>query len=79
MSATAHPPVHHPIAELDAVEFTVPVGPWPAGTEAVVLEVFDQGALVEVADQDGQTLDLLSVPWPALKRRPEPRQERLAV
>ena len=43
------------IAELDAVVFTLAVGRWPAGTEGVVLEVFPSGALVEVADDDGQT------------------------
>lgn len=44
---------------------------WPAGTEGTVVDAFESEALVEIADEDGATLDLLSVPYSALKVRGE--------
>jgi hypothetical protein len=59
------------ITELDGVEFIAPIGAWPAGTRAVVLERIGDGALVEIAGTHGRTLALLCVPWSALRRDPK--------
>jgi hypothetical protein len=67
------------IRELDVVEFTVEAGRWPAGTRATVLEVLAAGALVEIDDDRGHTLELLSLPWDAVRPVRAADQGRLAV
>lgn len=46
---------------------------WSAGTEGTIVETYDEGALVEMADDEGRTLALLSVPYSdiALARDPQ--------
>jgi hypothetical protein len=56
-----------PIGQLDVVRLKEAVGPWPAGTEGTVVEVYDDGALVEIANADGETLDMVSALYGALK------------
>lgn len=50
------------IKENDAVELRKPVGDWPTGRIGAV--VFEKGTwkLVEISDDRGQTLDVISVP-----------------
>jgi hypothetical protein len=64
---------------LDIVEFRVGVDSWQAGTTATVLEVAGDSALVEVSDEQGRTLDTISVPLSAVRRLDAPDQRRLAV
>ena len=51
---------------LDIVELRSDTGRWPTGTVGTVLEVSAEGALVELADERGHTLDLLTLPTLAL-------------
>jgi hypothetical protein len=67
------------IRELDVIELAVAAGRWPAGTRATVLEVFADGALVEIADERGHTLDMVSLPWSVLLPVPIADQRRLVV
>jgi hypothetical protein len=53
---------------LDVIELSVAVGAWEAGTIATVLEVASGSALAEVSDEDGRTLDVLTVPLEAATR-----------
>jgi hypothetical protein len=39
---------------------------WPAGTVGVVIEPFDDAALVEISGEYGVTLAKISVPYPKL-------------
>lgn len=64
---------------LDVVELREPRGQWPAGTVGAVVELFPAEALVEIADEDGKTLELLSVPYEALRAQSsEPARRRAA-
>lgn len=36
---------------------------WPVGTEGTLVEMYSEGGVVEIADEDGRTLDLLTVPY----------------
>jgi hypothetical protein len=56
----------------DVVELREPRGAQPAGAVGAVVELFPTEALVEIADEDGKTLELLVVPYEEL-RIPEPR------
>jgi hypothetical protein len=67
------------IRELDIVELVVEAGRWPAGTRATVLEVFADGPLVEIADERGHTLEMLSLPWSGLRAVRIADQRRLVV
>jgi hypothetical protein len=60
------------IKENDAVELRKPVGDWPTGKIGAV--VFEKGSwkLVEISDDRGQTLDVISVPEPDLQLVDEP-------
>jgi hypothetical protein len=51
---------------LDVVELRAESGRWPAGTTGTILEVRDDTTLVEIADDRGHMLDLLTVPAAAL-------------
>jgi Domain of unknown function (DUF4926) len=39
---------------------------WSAGTTGTIVEAFEDGALFEIADEDGCTLAMLPVPYDAL-------------
>ena len=65
---------------LDVVGLLIASGRWEPGTVGTVIEAFDDGALVEIsADEDGRTLDLLSVPYDAIHPVEIPGQTHLAV
>jgi hypothetical protein len=53
--------------ELDVVKFLAPVGDWPAGTTGTVVDAFTDGGIVEVSDDEGRMLDLVSAPYTALE------------
>lgn len=55
------------IAELDVIELRLPIGQWAAGTRGTVHEVRRDALLVEIADEDGVTRDLISVPVDAAR------------
>ena len=64
-------------ALLDVVELREPRSGHPAGTVGAVVELFATEALHELADEHGQTLELLSVPYDALRAHvPEPARRR---
>jgi len=50
------------IGELDVIELRLPVGPWDAGTRGTVHGVRPDALLVEISGDDGETLDLITVP-----------------
>lgn len=62
------------ISELDVVELGVQTGRWPAGTEGTVLERRDESTLVEIADERGHTLEIITVPVAALRPVKQPSQ-----
>ncbi len=65
---------------LDVVELRERRGSHPAGTVGAVVELFATEALVEIADENGATAELLTVPYGALRVRPsaEPATRRAA-
>jgi hypothetical protein len=65
------------ISELDVVELGVQSGRWPAGTEGTVLERRDDSAVIEIADERGHTLEIVTVPVEALRRIETPQQQAL--
>jgi hypothetical protein len=48
--------------ELDVIELLRPIGSWPARSTGTVLELRPDWALVEVANEHGETLDMIEVP-----------------
>ena len=64
---------------LDIVELRVAVESWEAGTTATVLEVAEASALLEVSDENGRALEILTAPLEAVKRLDVPDQSRLEV
>ena len=50
------------IGELDVIELLRPVGLWGVGTRGTVHEVSSDALLVEISDDHGATLDLITVP-----------------
>jgi hypothetical protein len=65
---------------LSIVELRVESGRWAAGTRATVVEVLDQGALVEISDDRGHTLEVLALPYDVLRAvSSTQQQERLAL
>lgn len=52
---------------LDVVELTAPADGWPAGTTGTLVEAFDSAGFVEVADENGVTLGMPTVPYTALR------------
>jgi Domain of unknown function (DUF4926) len=76
-------PVATHLEVLSVVDLRVEVGRWPVGTRGTVVEAFDDGALVEISDDRGHTLDMLSLPFDALTVVAPPTaaaaQERLAI
>lgn len=64
---------------LDVVELREPRGGQPAGAIGAVVELLPTEALVEIADEHGTTLELLAVPYEALRiRESEPAHRRAA-
>jgi hypothetical protein len=61
------------------VELRTRSGRWPIGTTGTIVELEDDRALVEVADERGHTLDFVEVPVAFLLRLDYPHQERLGV
>ncbi len=65
--------VKHTIGEIDVVALTKAIakakgtGTWPAGTEGTVVSDHGDVKLIEISDDDGQMLDLISVPESQLK------------
>jgi hypothetical protein len=59
--------VQQEIRECDVVELLDSIAGWPAGTVGAVVDEVDEWKQVEVADDRGQTLDLISVAAPRLK------------
>ncbi len=53
--------VKHAISEHDTVVLQGPVGAWPAGTCGVVVSVYDDAVLVEIAGPGGETLGTVSI------------------
>jgi hypothetical protein len=49
--------------KLKIAELRETQGEWPAGTTGTIVEAFDDGALFEIADDDGCTLAMLPVPY----------------
>jgi hypothetical protein len=68
-----------PIETHGVVRLRVPSDEWDAGTEGTVLEVLEDTALVEIADEEGRTRDLISVPVDAVTPVAAQTQERLPV
>jgi len=48
---------------LSAAELKFARDGWPAGTLGTLVEVFDDGALFEIADHDGCTVAMIGVPY----------------
>ena len=66
---------NHPVSKLrpfDMVELRVECGRWSPGTIGTVLEISAAEALVEVAGERGNTLDLLTLPVSVLMVSPPP-------
>jgi hypothetical protein len=60
----------HAIEEHDVVALRVPIEPWPARTTGTAVSLYEDAALVEVAEDDppGSALDnLLPVPFEQLE------------
>ena len=63
----------------DVVELRKARGGQPAGAVGAVVELFATEALVEIADENGTTIELLSVPYDELRMRSsEPARRRAA-
>jgi hypothetical protein len=50
------------VREDDIVKLRKQVGPWPAGREGMVVAENGSLKLVEIADEQGATIDFISVP-----------------
>jgi hypothetical protein len=59
--------VKHAIGEIDVVELRQAVGKWPAGTSGTVVSDHGGVKLIEISDEEGRMLDLISVPESQLK------------
>ena len=64
--------------ELREVELREPCGPWPTGTRGVIVDAFRTDAIVEITDDHGQTLDLLTLGYEAFALLEPAQQEHLA-
>jgi hypothetical protein len=58
------------IHENDVVALRDRVGDWPAGTVGAAVSIYAGAAQVEVTDNRGHTLDLITVPNELLELRP---------
>ncbi len=59
--------VKHAIGEIDYVEPLDAVGRCPAGTKGTVVDERGEWKQIEISDEEGQMLDLISVAEPRLK------------
>lgn len=59
-------PARH-VELLDWVELREPFDQWPAGTLAAVVDIEGDRALVEVANEQGRSLDLFSISLDSLQ------------
>ncbi len=59
--------VKHAIGEIDVVELRDSVDGWPAGTTGTVVHDLGEWKQIEISDNRGVTLDLVSVAEPQLK------------
>jgi hypothetical protein len=50
------------IEELDSVAFLRAEGSWPAGTEGAVVSDYGNQKLVEIANENGEGLDFVTIP-----------------
>ena len=55
------------IGEIDVVEFAQVVGKWPAGTTGTVVIDFGDAKMIEISNDQGETLDLPVVSVDKLK------------
>lgn len=66
--------------ELDYAQVILraPAEGWAIGTRGVIVDAFEDKAIVEIADKRGRTLDLLTLPYSAITvfKHPEQAQER---
>lgn len=60
-------PLKQAIRENDVVGFTRPIGRWPKGMQGTVVSEHGVDKLIEVSDDRGQMLDLISVPEQQLR------------
>jgi hypothetical protein len=63
--------VKHVIEENDDVALRERVGGWPAGTVGTAVSIYDDGALVEISEDQppGEALDMIDVPFTMLELR----------
>lgn len=64
------------VALLDAVELRVETDSWAFRTVGTIVEVTEASVLVEISDEQGRALDLVSLPPDAVKRLEVPSQKR---
>ena len=60
--------VRDAIEENDVVELRGSVGRWPAGTRGTAVSDYGDVKLIEISDEHGRTLDLITVDHPRLRR-----------
>ncbi len=60
-------PVKQKVGEIDFVAFTQAVGRWPAGTRGTVVADFGDDKMIEISNDQGETLDLPVVSADKLK------------
>jgi hypothetical protein len=53
--------------ELRNVKLRYPCDRWPAGTPGVIVDAFRDDATIEISDEEGRTLDLLTLPYETLE------------
>jgi hypothetical protein len=56
------------IRDLDGVTLLEFTRKWPPGTQGVALEVHDDWALIEIANPNGETLDIFGIELSKLQR-----------
>jgi hypothetical protein len=65
---------------LARVELAAEIGRWPAGTSGTLVETFPSGGFVEIVDDDGRTLDIVTAPHAELRlREPNSCSRRVCV
>jgi len=64
MSRAYEPDLH------EIVKLAAPAGRWPASTRGAVVDRYPGGYIVEIADHDGRTLELLELSADRLARFP---------
>jgi len=57
----------HVAKEFDVVEMLDPVGRWPAGTSGAIVDESRDWKQIEISDEQGQMVDLISVPGHRLR------------